>query len=29
VASAGEATETFPDALEIKVETGKYMNLGN
>ena len=29
VASAGEVTETFPDALEIKVETGKYMNLGN
>lgn len=28
VASAGEATKTFPDALEISVETGKYMNLG-
>lgn len=28
VASAGEATKTFPDALEITVETGKYMNLG-
>lgn len=29
VASAGEATKTFPDALEIKVETGKYKDLGN
>ncbi|OPY51823.1 MAG: putative thiosulfate sulfurtransferase [Methanosaeta sp. PtaU1.Bin060] len=28
-ASAGEVTKTFPDVLEIKVETGKYTKLGN